>query len=125
MAQRRSWKLSPQFYGPFQVIEKVGKVAYRLDLPPESRIHPVFHVSCLKEKLGQRHKLVVTLPPTDKEGIVKPEPEEVLDRRMTKKKGRAVTEILVKWKGLGAEDASWRNYEDMTKEFPDLVDKVF
>lgn len=66
VAQRQNMKLSPRFYGSFQVLEKVGKVAYRLDLPLSSKIPPVFHVSCLKEKLEQRHRLVVTLPPKDK-----------------------------------------------------------
>ena len=69
--------------------------------------------------------MVVTLPPTDREGIVKPEPEEVMDRRMVKKKGRAVTEVLVKCFGLGAEETSWREYAEMVKEYPDLVGKVF
>ena len=117
-------KLSPRFYGPFQVLKKMVLVAYRLDLPSESKIHTVFHVSCLKEKLGQRHQLVVTLPPTNKEGIVRPEPEEILRRKMTQKKGKAVIDVLVKWRGLAEEEASWVAYADLTKEFPDLVGKV-
>jgi len=52
IAVRRSLKLSPHFYGPFPVLRKVGQVAYELELPPEARIHPVFHVSQLKPKLG-------------------------------------------------------------------------
>ena len=86
VVQRRNLKLSPRFYGPYRVLEKIGTVAYRLELPPEAKIHPVFHVSCLKEKLGERHQLVVTLPPADKDGVIRPEPEEILHRRLKKKK---------------------------------------
>jgi len=124
VVQRRNLKLSPRFYGPYQVLEKIGTVAYRLELPPAAKIHPVFHVSCLKKKLGERQHVVVTLPPTDKNGIIRPEPEEILHRRLKKKKNHAVTEVLVKWKGLGAEEASWVEYSILVNEFPDLVDKV-
>ena len=124
VVQRRNLKLSPRFYGPYRVLEKIGTVAYRLELPPEAKIHPVFHVSCLKEKLGERHQLVVTLPPADKDGVIRPEPEEILHRRLKKKKNHAVTEVLVKWKGLGEDEASWVEYSTLVNEFPDLVDKV-
>lgn len=98
--------MSPRLYGPYRVLEKIGIVACRFKLPPEAKMHPVFHVSCLKKKLGEKQHLVVTLPPTDKDGIIWPEPEEILHRRLKKKKNHAVTEVLVKWKGLGAEEAS-------------------
>ena len=45
-------KLKPNFYGPYRVICRVGEVAYELELPIGSRIHNIFHVSCLKKAIG-------------------------------------------------------------------------
>jgi len=52
LAKRINQKLNPRFYGPFEVEERIGKVAYRLKLPPRSMIHPVFHDSLLKKCLS-------------------------------------------------------------------------
>jgi hypothetical protein len=101
---RKHLKLSPKFFGPFKVLSRIGTVAYRLDVPPESCLHPVFHVSCLKKKLGQSSSPLSTLPPVDNIGEIRPEPELIEDCRLVKRQGRAATEVLVRWLGASSDD---------------------
>ena len=100
-------KLKPRFYGPYKVIRKVGEVAYELELPPNRKIHNVFHVSCLKKVLGQKTIVSIELPPLDDEGKLVLILEEVLDTREKRLRNRSIIEHLVKWKGLPLEDATW------------------
>ncbi|KAH9312974.1 hypothetical protein KI387_028009, partial [Taxus chinensis] len=57
---------------------KIGTIAYKLELPQTTRIHPVFHVSCLKKVIGQRVSAQTVLPELDEEGRVILEPECIL-----------------------------------------------
>jgi hypothetical protein len=60
-------KLKPRFYGPYQVIMRVGEVVYELELLEGITIHNTFHVSCLKKALGQQVIASTDLPPLDEE----------------------------------------------------------
>jgi hypothetical protein len=55
-------KLSPKYYGPYKVLQKIGTMAYKLELPASSRVHPVFHVSCLKKVIGDKIPFQTILP---------------------------------------------------------------
>jgi hypothetical protein len=124
-AYHRSLKLSPRFYGPFTVLRRVGDVAYELDLPPETRTHPVFHVSQLKPKLGLACSALPQLPPIDDQGAIRPKPAQILDRRSRPKNNRALIEILVRWEGQTANDATWEEFHALKDAYPHLVGNVF
>jgi hypothetical protein len=61
-------KLAPKFYGPYHIIKCIGSVAYKLALPATSKIHPLFHVPCLKKVVGQNCRVQTILPELDEEG---------------------------------------------------------
>jgi hypothetical protein len=100
-------KLKPKFYGPYRVIRRIGEVAYELELPEGSKIHNVFHVSCLKKAVGQQVSISEELPPLDEEGQLELVPEEVLEQRERRLRSRIIRECLVRWRGLPVEDATW------------------
>lgn len=64
LRSRQTHKLSRRFYGPFRILQRIGPVAYRLALPPDARIHDVFHVSKLKRSHGDPSSSPVPLPDT-------------------------------------------------------------
>ena len=68
--------LKPRYYEPYKVIQKIGEVAYELELPEGSKIHNVFHFSCLKKYIGQKVVISDTLPPLDDEGQLTLIPEK-------------------------------------------------
>ncbi|KAF5459666.1 hypothetical protein F2P56_019593 [Juglans regia] len=108
--RRRNLKLYPRFFRPFKILQKLGTVAYRLELPASSHTHPI--------------QLFPTLPPTDKEGEISPEPEKVVDRCLKRLGGRAVTEVLIKWVGAPPEDSTWELLWKLQERYPHLVGKV-
>lgn len=74
-AMRRNQKLSPRYFGPFEILERVGNLAYRLQLPKNSIIHPVFHVSLLKKFIGNKVIVLTELPlVVEPEGRLVPQP---------------------------------------------------
>uniref|UniRef100_A0A2N9FEI3 Reverse transcriptase n=1 Tax=Fagus sylvatica TaxID=28930 RepID=A0A2N9FEI3_FAGSY len=123
--RKKLGKLSPKFYGPYKVIQRVGMVAYKLELPEEACIHPVFHVSCLKAKLGKTITPISRLPPTDALGHLAPQPAKILETRTIKKRRLpAVTEVLVQWEEGDPDDATWELLFKLQEDYPHLVGKL-
>ncbi|GJZ33313.1 ty3-gypsy retrotransposon protein [Tanacetum coccineum] len=124
VAKRDVQKLSRRYFGPFQVLECIGKVAYRLELPPGSRIHRVFHVSLLKPSHGEPHPTTCPLPDKYVDNFPVMEAEAFLDHRTINKQGKPEAQVLVKWKGRDITEATWEPRAEMTTDMPDLEDKV-
>ena len=115
MQPRGSSKFQARFIGPFTIISKVGKVAYKLELPPSMQIHPVFHVSLLQRDKPRPAEMMQTpgwepveigAPDEDPEFEV----EHLLDSRGSGKN----EEFLVKWKGFPEESATWEPVRNLT-----------
>jgi hypothetical protein len=111
--QRPTRKLTPRFLGPFKVIQVVSSTAYKLDLPSNMNIHPVFHVSLLKnyhpnpEEFPDRQ--VQPPPPVIVGGQSEYEVERILDKR----RRRGKVEYLVKWTVYELYDATWEPVENL------------
>ena len=67
---KKDIKLSPKYYGPYKVLKKIGTMAYKLELPASSRVHPIFHVSCLKKVIGDKLSVQTLLQELDEEGKI-------------------------------------------------------
>ncbi|KAD2804662.1 hypothetical protein E3N88_38039 [Mikania micrantha] len=125
VSQRIHQKLAAKFFGPFQIIEKIGPVAYRLHLPPTSKIHPVFHVALLKKAV--RAPTDTHLPPDlciDNNDT--PIPIAVIAKRVLQNASDSVEQWLIQWQHQDSEDATWEDKDWVLGQFPDasLEDKT-
>jgi hypothetical protein len=122
IADKSARKLAPRYYGPFKVLDRIGSVAYRLDLPPRARIHNVFHVVFLKPYVGPPPSAPAQLPDI-KQGRVLPAPSAIVKARLN----RGRWELLVRWEGQAPGTASWEMLEDFKQDYPkfQLEDELF
>ena len=83
-----------------------------------SKIHNVFHVSCIKKAIGQQIFISYTIPSLDDEGQLTPIPEKVLKTRERRMRSMTIKEYLVQWKDLPSEDTTWE--EENIFQHPNL-----
>jgi transposase InsO family protein len=126
VAPRAHHKLLFKYYGHYTVLQRVGEVAYKLDLPStslaykldlpsSSRIHPVIHVSQLKKAVGAQVSVQPHLPsPLDILQI----PVRVLQRRLHQKGTVVVPQVLVQWSGQPESLATWEDSDELKQRFP-------
>jgi hypothetical protein len=117
---KKDYKLSPKYYIPYKVLQNIGTMAYKLELPSSSRVHPVFHVSCLKKVIGDKILVETVFPKLDEEGKIILEPESITDIRILQLRNRFISEYLIKWRKLPAEDSTWED-DSFIQNHPELL----
>lgn len=114
VVQRFSQNITPKDYGSYRILDKVGVVAYKLQLPTSFQIHPVFHVSQFKRLVG--NATTSNQLPSVLYDVSLKEPTFCLARKMVQR--QAATMVLVQWSNQTAEEATWEYMFDMKKKFP-------
>jgi hypothetical protein len=119
VARRSNHKLSFKFFGPYEILARIGKVAYKLKLPAGSHIHPVLHVSQLKKSVPPDQVTDSNLCfqfLTDECFVV--QPIEVLATRQIKRGRGFITEVQVSWTGLPPSLTTWETEAALRQRFP-------
>ncbi|GJU27605.1 putative reverse transcriptase domain-containing protein [Tanacetum coccineum] len=122
----KKWKLAPRFVGPFEIVKKVGHVAYRLDLPKElSGVHDTFHVLNLKKCLAdptlkvRLDEIQVDAKLNFVEDLV-----EILERKFKKMKRSRIAIIKVRWNSKCGPEFTWEREDQMKLKYPHLFSNM-
>ncbi|GKE13899.1 putative reverse transcriptase domain-containing protein, partial [Tanacetum coccineum] len=119
-------KLNPRYVRPFKVIERVGSIAYKLELPKElSRVHNTFHVSNLKKCYAEEPLAVLLdgLHFDDKLQFVE-EPVEIMDREVKRLRKSCVPIVKVRWNSRRGLEFTWEREDQFKKKYPHLFTKT-
>ncbi|XP_060974158.1 uncharacterized protein LOC133039313 [Cannabis sativa] len=119
-------KLSPRFIGPFEILEKVGQVAYRLALPPSLlAVHNVFHVSMLRKYVSDpMHVLSYETLELQPDLSYDEQPVQILDRKEKVLRTKTILLVKVLWRNSKVEEATWELETDIKTQHPELFSKV-
>ena len=115
-------KLSPRFVGPFEVLESVGKVAYRIALPPTLLgIHNVFHKSMLRKYIPDLSHVLSYEPLQIRDDLSYEEvPVGILDCKEQVLRNRTISWVKMLWKNHSVKEASWECEDDILSRYPSL-----
>ena len=115
-------KLSSRFIGPFEILERVGTVSYRLALPPSmSGVHEVFHVSMLRRYTSDPSYVVDWGEiEVDTDGTFEEGPVCIMDSRDQVLHHKTVRLVRVLWQHRGVEESTWEREDTMRATYPFL-----
>jgi len=121
VAPRSNQKLSFKFFGPFPIIQRIGKVPYKLELPEDCRIHPVVHVSQLKKYIPSHIQVSTDLSSIPQEQPDTPQPVAVIDQRCILTGRVPKTQWRVQWSGFPSAWSTWEEQVDVQRRFPEAL----
>ena len=118
MANRPCPKLAYKFVGAYTILQHIGAMAYKLQLPDDSRIPPVFQVSQLKPFTPDYTPVFAELPKPPDLSMVETAPVEIIGRRMEKRGDAALVQVQVRWNSASPAAVTWEDFETLKLRFP-------
>ncbi|KAI3742520.1 hypothetical protein L1987_60204 [Smallanthus sonchifolius] len=115
-------KLAPHYVGPFKILERIGKVAYKLELPPSlGNVHPTFHVSNLKKCLADED-LHIPLDDVhiDETMHFVEKPVEIMDHEIKQLKRSRIPIVKFRWESKRGPEFTWEREDQMKLKYPQL-----
>ena len=115
-------KLNPRYIGPFEILARVGPVAYRLALPSElSAVHNVFHVCNLKKCLSDDDSAIPLeeIQVDERLNFVE-EPIEIMDREVKRLKQSRIPIVKVRWNSRRGPEFTWEREDEIKRKYPHL-----
>ena len=118
----RARKLHSRYIGPFQILQKVGPVAYRLALPPNlSNLHNVFHVSQLRKYIPDPSHVLSSDEVQLRSNLThQAKPVKIVDSSLKVLRNKTIPLVKVLWQSLNSTEATWEKEQDMRDQYPEL-----
>ena len=118
----RKGKLSPRYIGPYEILERIGPLAYRLALPQEmAQIYDMFHVSMLRRyRSDPTHVLKNEEVEIDDNLSYVEERVRIIGHKTKQLRNREIPLVKVLWRNHSQEEATWETEENMKREYPYL-----
>ena len=115
-------KFAPRYIGPFEILERIGMVAYRLALPPDmSQVHPVFHVLMLRKYISDpSHVLQPQSVELNEDLTFEEEPIAIVDYQVRQLKSKVILMVKVLWRSNNVEEHAWETEAEMRAAYPYL-----
>ena len=114
-----------KYCGLFEVLERIGPVAYRIAFPTSARSHNVFHVSLLKKYVHDpNHVIYWDVIQVEPKGEIQIDPTCILDRKVRMIWNRAIGKVKVQWEHYGPEEATWELEDAIRLAHPFLFNSV-